>query len=99
MADQPTQSKHPWRATARTVFAASVALLSLLPTVAAVAHVDTIAVVAQTLAVTGTVTRVLAIPGVNVWLRTWLPWLAADAPTPAPPQDSTPGTAGGARVT
>lgn len=74
---QPTQTKHPLRATARTVFAAAVALATLLPYVAAEAHIDTVPGVAQVLGVAAAVTRVLAIPGVNDWLQKYLPWLAA----------------------
>lgn len=75
-----TQTAHPWRATARTVFAATVALLTLLPVIAATAQIDTVAWVAQVLVVTGAVTRVLALPGVESFLETYLPWLAARPP-------------------
>jgi hypothetical protein len=74
----PTQTRHPWRATARTVFAAAVAALTLVPTVAVTAGIDTVPAVAQAIAVTGAVTRVLALPGVERFLSTHLPWLAAD---------------------
>ncbi|MFI6333179.1 hypothetical protein ACIBBG_33505 [Micromonospora chersina] len=77
---QPTQTHYPWRATLRTVFAGVVALLSLLPTVAAVAGVDAVPLIAQTLTVAAAVTRVLAIPGVDAWLRRYLPWLATTPP-------------------
>jgi hypothetical protein len=78
MSDQvPTQSRHPWRATVRTVFAAGVALLTLLPTIAVVGHVDTVAWVTQVLVVTGAITRILAIPGMNAWLKEYLPGLSA----------------------
>lgn len=80
---QPTQSKHPWRATARTVFAAVIALASLLPTIALAAHVDTLAGVTQVLAVAGAVTRVMAIPGVNEWLLRFAPFLAAEPKRPS----------------
>lgn len=74
----PTQTRHPWRATARTIFAAGVGLLSLLPLIAMTAHVDTVPAVAQVLAIAGAVTRVLALPGVDGWLRRWVPWLATE---------------------
>jgi len=74
---QPTQVRHPWRATLRTLVAFVVALLSLLPTIAAVGHVDTVAWVVQLLAVAGAVTRILAIPGVNALIQRYVPWLAA----------------------
>jgi hypothetical protein len=75
---QPTQVRHPWRATVRTVFAAAIALLSLLPVIAVAGHVDTVAWVSQLLAVAAGITRVLALPGVNDWLRRYAGWLAAD---------------------
>ncbi|MEV0430402.1 hypothetical protein [Micromonospora sp. NPDC050495] len=81
-----TQTRHPWRATARTIFAAVVALLSLLPTIAAVAGIEAMPLVAQALAVAAAVTRVLAIPGVDDFLRRYLPFLAsAPAGEVAPP--------------
>lgn len=73
----PTQVRHPWRATLRTVFAAVVALLTLLPVIALTAHVEAVPVVAQVLAVLAGVTRVLALPGVDAWLRQYVPFLAA----------------------
>lgn len=79
---QPTQSQHPWRATTRTVFAAGVALLTLLPYILGAAHVDTTVWGAQALAVAASVTRVLAVPGVNDFLREYLPWLSADGREP-----------------
>lgn len=75
-----TQTRHPWRATARTLFAAGTSLLSLLPVAAAAGGVDTVPAVVQVLGVTGAITRVLALPSVDEWLRTYVPWLAA---TPA----------------
>lgn len=77
----PTQTRHPWRATARTVLAAAVSLLTLLPVIATTAQVDTVPAVAQVLVVTGAVTRVLAIPTVDGWLRRYAPWLAASPRT------------------
>jgi len=73
-----TQTRHPWRAVTRTVAAAIIGALSLLPTVAATAGIDSAPLVAQSLAVTGAVTRVLALPAVDAWLRRYVPWLAAE---------------------
>jgi hypothetical protein len=78
----PTQTVHPWRATVRTIFAAVVGLLSLLPVIAITAGVNDAALVVQVLAVTGAVTRVLALPGVNMWIERFIPWLA---PAPQAP--------------
>lgn len=78
----PTQTKYPWRATARTVFAATVAILTLLPVIAMTAGISQEAAVVQVLAVTGAVTRVLALPGVEAFMRAYLPWLAAEPKKP-----------------
>ncbi|BCJ61612.1 hypothetical protein [Micromonospora endophytica] len=72
-----TQTRHPWRATLRTIFAAVIGLLSLLPTIALAAGVDDVPLIAQALGVAAAVTRILAIPGVDAWLRQHLPWLAS----------------------
>lgn len=76
-----TQGAHPWRATARTVFAIVVALLTLLPVIAATAGIGAVPAVVQVLAVAATITRVLALPGVEDFLQKYLPFLAADTPT------------------
>lgn len=77
-ADETTQARQPWRAVARTTFAACIGLLPVLPLIAAAIHVETVPAVASVLAATAAVTRVLAIPEMEQWLRRWAPWLAAD---------------------
>lgn len=72
-----TQTLHPWRATVRTVFAAVVALLPFLPAIASEVGLTGVGWVAAGLAITGGVTRVLAIPGVQEWMQRYLPWLSA----------------------
>lgn len=79
---QATQTRYPWRATLRTIFAAALALASLAPVIAATAHVEAVPAVAQVLGVSAGVTRVLAIPGVDAWLRRYAPFLAATPSTP-----------------
>ncbi|MEV4417038.1 hypothetical protein [Catellatospora sp. NPDC049609] len=74
----PTQTRHPWRATARTAFAVLVALATLAPQIAAAADISTVPAVVQVLAVAAAVTRVLAIPGVDELLRRWVPWLGSE---------------------
>lgn len=84
----PTQSRHPWRATLRTIFQAGLAIASLAPTVAAVGGLDklsTAPAVGQVLLVCGIITRIMAIPGVNEALRKFLPFLATDPKAPEPP--------------
>lgn len=72
-----TQVRHPWRATIRTVLAGLLGAASLLPTIAVTAGVETVPAVAQAVAVAGVITRVMAVPGVDAWLRRYLPWLAS----------------------
>jgi len=64
----PTQTRHPLRATARTVFALVMAAVTLLPYVVFGLHVDGTVIGTQILVVTGGITRVLAVPAVDVWL-------------------------------
>lgn len=80
VAIQPTQVRRPWRATARTVFQGAVALATLLPFVASGVYGDgdnVPAAVVQVLAVSAAITRVMALPQVEVFLRRFLPFLAA----------------------
>jgi hypothetical protein len=86
----PTQMRRPWRATARTLFAAALALATLLPVIASGIYEDADAypaVVAQVLAVAGIITRVMAMPGVETFLQSYLPFLSAAG---RPPQDPDP---------
>lgn len=76
----PTQLRRPWRSTARTVFQLVIALATLLPFVAAGVYDDVDqapVVVGQILTVAATITRVMALPRVEAFLRRWAPWLAA----------------------
>lgn len=80
-----TQSRHPWRATLRTIFQVGIGLASLAPTVIAVGGLPTNnVVVTQIVLVSAAVTRIMAIPGVNDFLRKVAPWLAADPAKPQP---------------
>lgn len=73
----PTQVAHPWKATARTLFAAAVALAAMAPLLVQASGVDeTLGPVAGALAISGAITRIMAIPQVNRFLETFLPWLA-----------------------
>lgn len=74
---QPTQTVHPWRATVRTVSAGALGLLVILPSVLPELGVEALPWAAGLLAVAGGVTRVLAIPAVDVWVTEHLPWLGA----------------------
>jgi len=80
-----TQSAHPWRATVRTLLAALVGLAAMAgPIYSAATQQSPEAATgwaAVMLAITGGVTRVLALPGVDAWLARYLPWLATGAHT------------------
>lgn len=73
-----SQSRRPWRAVARTTATAAIALLPILPKIADAADIDHIPIVVIILAIAAAITRVIAIPEVDDWLDTYLPWLAAD---------------------
>lgn len=80
MTTQPTQVRQPTRTTIRTVFQAAVSLASLAPLIAAGIYNgegDYPVVVVQVLAVSAAVTRVMAIPAVEQFLKDHLPFLAA----------------------
>lgn len=90
----PTQVQHPGKAVARTLLAAVLGFLPLVNGVLLAvqdwltANTDIIPVqlygwvngiLVAALALAALVTRVLAVPGVNDWLRQHLAFLAADA--------------------
>lgn len=78
---QTTQQQHPWRATARTVLAVIAGLAVVTPEVLdAISDGDPSTLgpwAAGALVVSGAVTRVLALPAVEGFLRRFAPWLAA----------------------
>jgi energy-converting hydrogenase Eha subunit G len=78
-----TQSRNPWAAVRRTLAAGVAALVVLAPVAPDIARalgVEGVAWVAGALAVLAAVTRVLAIPQVEQWLRAHVPSLAAAPP-------------------
>lgn len=70
-----TQSAYPWRATVRTAFQAIVGLAALMAMITVDA--GTPAALATAVAVSASVTRIMAIPAVNGWITAFLPILAA----------------------
>lgn len=62
---QPTQAKHPWRATARTILALGVSSAIFLPQIVDASGVDQTGWIAGLLAGAGLVTRLMAIPEIN----------------------------------
>lgn len=80
-----TQVRRPWRSTVRTVFQLVVGLAPMLPAIVHASGVDdTVAPVAGALAISGGITRVMALPAVEAFLQRFAPWLAA-SPRPAGP--------------
>lgn len=77
----PTQSRHPWRATLRTALAVVASLAAAAPVIVSAITNDNPealgAIGAVVLSVAAAVTRVLALPAVNDFLERFLPWLAA----------------------
>ena len=74
-----TQAAHPWRATARTVFQALIALSASWAVIVEAAGIDgTLPWVAGSLAAAAGATRVMALPQVEELLARFVPWLAAD---------------------
>ncbi|MFC9895035.1 hypothetical protein ACFVMC_15225 [Nocardia sp. NPDC127579] len=80
--EQPTQCAHPARAAARSTAATLVGLGPLVPLlVAQLGQSRAAVVVAVALAGNAVITRVLAIPEVEEWLKHVMPWLAAESPS------------------
>jgi hypothetical protein len=90
-----TQTKHPWRATIRTLIQAGIAAAAAAPLVyTAITQADpgtSAGAAAAFLAVAGGITRVAALPAVDQFIRRFMPCLAPDPFGPDPQQlpDST----------
>lgn len=71
----------PWQRTLRTVFQALIGLAVMLPVLVSQAGLDGSKWpwLVTVLAVAAFVTRIMAIPAVEVFLATYLPWLSATA--------------------
>lgn len=81
--EQATQIRQPWRATLRTAVQALVGLAFLWGGIVETLGLDPNAGwVALSLAVSTGVTRVMALPGVEEWLQTYMPFLAASSRHP-----------------
>lgn len=86
VAVEPTQMRRPWQATIRTAFQSLVALATLVPLILADVYESPDAypaAVTQVVLIAGLVSRIMAMPGVEEFLRNFLPFLAA-APPPRP---------------
>lgn len=83
-----TQVRHPWRAAARTGLAAGLAALLAFPDIARVLDITHLPGVATVIAVAVATTRVLALPSVEKWIGTYVPFLATEPPEPDPDDDA-----------
>lgn len=74
-----TQTEHPWRATVRTIFQAVIALASMWALIVQALGLDPgWQWVSASLVVAAAITRVMALPAVEAFLRRYVPWLAAE---------------------
>lgn len=87
---EPTQVRRPTRATVRSVFQFLVALCVLFPILVDQAGLDPSRWpwLAVPLGVATIVTRIMAVPAVEVFLRRWFPFLAAAPDTLGGPYDN-----------
>jgi hypothetical protein len=75
---KPTQVRHPNRATVRTIVQGILAFAAILPIIITTAGISpALPWVAAVIAVTGAITRVMAIPAVNEFIENYIPFLAA----------------------
>lgn len=74
---EPTQVKHPNRASFRTIFQGLIALAAIAPLVLTTAGIPVVGWAAILVAVSGAITRVMALPSVEAFLESYVPVLAA----------------------
>lgn len=87
-----TQVQNSWRAVVRTIVQAVVGLAALIPFVLdAISSGDASSLgpgAAVALAVSGVITKVMALPQVEAFITRFIPWLAADKATVGGGDDS-----------
>lgn len=83
MALEPTQVKHPNRASFRTIFQGLIALLAILPLILTTAGIPPVGLAGILVVVAGAVTRVMALPSVEAFLEKYIPGLAAKPQNPS----------------
>lgn len=73
-----TQTRYPWRSTLRTIFQAAVGLAGMWFLIVQTLGMDpNTPWVATSLVITGGITKVMAMPAVEAWLQTYVPFLSA----------------------
>ncbi len=78
-AEDTTQVRYPWRAMARTIFQLVVGLAAAMPMLVASTGLPTTAAgIGAALAVSATITRIMAVPAVAILIARYAPWLAAE---------------------
>lgn len=75
--DPPTQVARPWRAALRTALAGAIGFIPAGIAITRELELDTVPFFAGAVTLGITVTRVLSIPAVEIFLREYAPWLAA----------------------
>lgn len=75
--DPPTQVARPWRAALRTALAGAIGFIPAGIAITRELELDTVPFFAGAVTLGITVTRVLSIPQVEIFLREYAPWLAA----------------------
>lgn len=76
--DGPTQTRHPWRSTARTLVAATIGALPIIVLLLDELDAESVPLFAGFLALAGAVSRVMAMPQTEEFLQTYFPLLAAE---------------------
>ena len=77
--ESSTQTRYPWRATVRTVFAFIVGLAASWALIIQAAGIDPgLEWVSGSVAIAAGITRVMALPAVDDLIRRFLPFLAPD---------------------
>ncbi len=75
---ETTQESYPWRTVFRTGVQVGIGLAAAMPMIVSSSGVpETLPGIGVALAVSATVTRVMAIPAVNFALKLYAPWLSA----------------------
>lgn len=75
--DPPTQVARPWRAALRTAIAGAIGFIPAGIAITRELELDTVPFFAGAVTLGITVTRVLSVPQVEMFLREYAPWLAA----------------------
>lgn len=77
----PTQTRHPWRATVRTVIIATIGAIPIIAELTnglAATYGEAIPLLAQSAIITAIISRVLTTPAAEEWLARYIPSLAAE---------------------